>query len=227
MNFRIFLFLAIAIFLAGCSSTTQLYWKTIKYALETPDYTKTFTDTLNSQIYLAEVEHGDRPIVTVALAFIEEGQQKWVSSDRIVLATKNDQFVTTSGLTNDLEYLSSVADWPLVVKSNAPASYLTVRDIENVAYQAPAKVTMEVVGETRISKWGHQVTGIKVVQTIAQDLNSPYWELGTTWDNIYVLDPKSYQVLYQEVKFSSHTELLKVTYTSRIAQILAAQGVTE
>lgn len=225
MKYRIYLLFILCSLLTACSSTTQLYWKTLKSLVTTPDYTRTFEETLASKIYLAEIVHGKRAAVTVALAYVEGGKRKWVASDQVVLTTQFDQLVATTGLKNDLDYLDNVADWSLVLKSGKPAPYSTLRDIEDISYQTPAHVTMEVVGNESFTHWGHEITGIKVLQTITEDADSPYWELGQTWTNVYILDPNTHQVLYQAVKVSAKTELLKVTYTSRVARLLAAKGV--
>ena len=74
------------LFISGCSGTYQAYYNTLKLVFaEFPNSQLSLTDVEQSKIDLIAVKRGDRPQIVMALAYLEDGQHKWVSADNAML----------------------------------------------------------------------------------------------------------------------------------------------
>lgn len=100
--------------LSGCSSTTRTYIETLKLAFNPGD------DTVLSKEQLASrsadslyAKVGNLPRALLVLAFVEHGQQKWISADQAMLVVENGRLVKTTGFGNDLLFVSDTEKDPL------------------------------------------------------------------------------------------------------------------
>lgn len=100
--------------LPGCSNTVRTYTDTLKLAF-TPG-----KDAFLTKAQLAErradalyVKVGDKPNAILGLAFLEHGQQKWISADEAILVVERGRIVKTTGFNNNLMYQSNRTQDPL------------------------------------------------------------------------------------------------------------------
>lgn len=115
MHKLISLFVISAVFgLAGCSSTTRTYSDTLKLAFFPGDgasLTKAELAERKSDALYAKV--GALPNAILALAYIENGQFKWVSADEAMLVLEHGRVVKTTGFKNNLLYMFDTKSDPL------------------------------------------------------------------------------------------------------------------
>ena len=111
-------FLILLIFLSSCSATHQAYLRTLKVAFaESEDIVLQNSDIIQSPADLIYVKKGDAPTVVLALAFIEDGQYKWISADKVVLIEQNGRIVKTLALKQNLDFIYAKTTDPLSTPS--------------------------------------------------------------------------------------------------------------
>lgn len=96
--------------LTACSSTIRSYSQTLKLAFAPGDgasLTKAELATRNSDALYAKV--GTLPNAVLALAYLENSQQKWISADNAMLILENGRLVKTTGFQNDLLFQRSIS----------------------------------------------------------------------------------------------------------------------
>ncbi|MDR7119329.1 YjbF family lipoprotein [Rheinheimera soli] len=100
--------------LSGCSSTTNTYIETLKLAFNPGDDVALSKEQLahrGSDVLYARV--GNLPRALLVLAFLEHGQQKWISADDAMLVLDNGRLVKTTGFDNNLLFTSNTENDPL------------------------------------------------------------------------------------------------------------------
>lgn len=101
--------------LTGCSSTVRSYSQTLKLAFvpsEGASLTKNELASRDSDALYAKV--GALPNAVLSLAFLENGQQKWISADEAMLVLENGRLVKSTGFQNDLLFQQALSEDPLV-----------------------------------------------------------------------------------------------------------------
>lgn len=100
--------------LSGCSSTTRTYIDTLKLAYNPGEDVALSREQLafrDGDAMYATV--GSLPRAVLALAFIENGSEKWISADQAMLVLETGRLVKTTGFSNDLLYMSDTDKDPL------------------------------------------------------------------------------------------------------------------
>ncbi|MCH8539044.1 MAG: YjbF family lipoprotein, partial [Alkalimonas sp.] len=81
-----FFFLALALLLTACSSTQYAYLDSLKLALhKADDVTLSLLEVQQAEHDLIYIRVDDKPRATMVLAYLENGQHKWLSSDDVLL----------------------------------------------------------------------------------------------------------------------------------------------
>ena len=108
---KLTLSLIILIIISACSGTNHAYYQTLKIAFtEQDDAEMTLAEVRQSEVDVISVKRGERPAAIMALAYLENGQHKWVSSDKTMLIMEKGRIIRTVGLSEGLLYVSDTSE---------------------------------------------------------------------------------------------------------------------
>ncbi|MDO6692977.1 YjbF family lipoprotein [Aliiglaciecola sp. 3_MG-2023] len=208
------------VFLSACSSTQRAYQQNIKLYFSSKDnVTLNKESVLTSPVDLLYIKAGERPYVTLALAFIENSQYKWVSADDAVMITQNGRLVRTLGLDNNLIYVDNLDNDPMASKSNITenATWNSYLDLDPQQYGVKLHSSFSRESNIPLAILEQQFLTIKITEYVTtQDA------LGNTenWQNEYWYHMQSGQLLRSSQQFSGLTERYDMQYVSRAMRLL-------
>ncbi|MEE2025647.1 YjbF family lipoprotein [Alkalimonas mucilaginosa] len=111
---RLLCMFAMVAVLASCSGTSRIYYQDFKAALSRPaDANLSLQQLQSSSFDSLYFTRDDGPVLSLALAFIEHGQQKWVSADNAYLILQHGRVVRTVGFASDLHHSTHISGDPL------------------------------------------------------------------------------------------------------------------
>ncbi len=207
--------------LVGCSSTNKAYYDTIKLALasEKP-LSLPIEKVLASRADLLKVRHGERNTAVMALAYIENGQNKWVSADSAQLHMHNGVIVRTHGLNQDMLYTSDLDKNPL--SDPLPLSFDWSRevDIKGMGYGLTVTSQWKAVAEEAFTEFSASFPVQRIEETVSFPKTTPYIETGLTWTNTYWVSQENGELLKASVKITPQSDRFEMTYLSRAARLL-------
>lgn len=218
LAFSITVFCALSV--SSCSTTTKAYLDSINLLLEDRSFSMSLEQTQASEIDVAKVQYGERPEAIIALAFIEQGTRKWVSSDHVIFTTTNDLLTTTSGLKNDLLYTQGLRAIP---EANSSRVDLLSVDIDAFVYSHPVTARWSFRGQSELTVWDKSIPVSVFVEQVEFSDASPFVEVGLSWKNTYYVHTSSNTVLYTSQKLSPMHDEIELTYLSRAARILKGE----
>jgi hypothetical protein len=106
---------------SACSGTYHAYYQTLKIAFsEQRNAEMTLIEVQKSKVDVISVRRGKQSTAIMALAYLENGQHKWVSSDNVMLVMEKGRISRTLGLNKNLLYLSNTQLDPLKSLPIAP-----------------------------------------------------------------------------------------------------------
>ena len=221
---RFFIMVAVSVLLAGCSNVNRLYLETLRLAFFEDGPSLSLQQVRESKVDFLKVLHGERLPVYMALAYIEDGQNKWVSADHVVVAMDQDKIIRISGLDIDLQYTDNLQGNPLRATSQlTDASWKYHIDVEEHHYDLPVDSQWQRGAPQQVTFYDKAFTVIPVTETVSIDIDKPYWTHETTWQNVYWLEQTSGQIIYSEQKATPNSDLMKMTFVSRIARLINAR----
>ncbi|NDJ59345.1 YjbF family lipoprotein [Enterobacteriaceae bacterium 4M9] len=100
--------------LAACSASTKGLGQSLLNSVMGEDGVQLTDDEIQNMPYASQyitLNHG--PQLFVALAYSENGQQKWVTNDRATLITQHSRLVETLGLGDNLQETGNIENDPL------------------------------------------------------------------------------------------------------------------
>jgi hypothetical protein len=168
---------------------------------------------------LIYVKNGDRPIATMALAFIENDQYKWLSRDGVMFITKNGRLVQTVGLEKNLIYVSDLSTDPLALSqaNNKEMQWNRVIDTEHGDYGANLSSQFSTINDELIWVQDEQFKTIKHIESVHYQ-SEKYGE--DIWTNTFWFHHESGQLLKSSQKVSPQSETVEITYLSRAVRLL-------
>ncbi|MEP4892435.1 MAG: YjbF family lipoprotein [Aliiglaciecola sp.] len=207
------------LFLSACSSTQRAYKQNIELYFSSKDgVTLTKESVIESPIDLVYIKAGDRPYATLALAFIENNQYKWVSADDAVMITQNGRLVRTLGLDTNLIYVDNLTTDPLISKKDVAdnANWNSYIDIDPQQYGIKFSSTFSRETNIPLTILEQQFSTTKVMENVTTQ-NA----LGNTvsWQNVYWYHTQSGQLLRSSQQFSGSTERYDLQYVSRAMRL--------
>lgn len=221
--FRLF-FLSCAIFsLLSCAGTYHIYVDTLKQTFKADeDVQLSLDDVKSSKIDLALVKAGDRPTASMALAYIESGQHKWVSADNAMLIKEQGRIVRTLGLAQNLLFTTNKPLDPLknAFDSLKQAQWTRTLDWEHGEFGYQVTSNFDYQGETSVSILGKQFKVGLVNENARYPNPSNFWHLSENWTNQFWFDLESGTLLKSLQKLSPNGEEFVTTYVSRAARLL-------
>lgn len=192
--------------LMGCTQKVSDINATINEAIFGFDDIEVTQTTIHNSPYASSyVRIGDGPQIFMVLALVEDGQQKWLSSDKAMLVTDNGRVVKTLTLPKDniarLSTKNSTNQDPLsqltpqtdiksyIAKSGAEDWKATFDWMPNYRYGYQANITWAYKHEQLVKSeaWGKQAHYI--IETVS------FPSLNEQYQNHFWLDAKTNQVV--------------------------------
>lgn len=213
--------------LSACSTTNRAYYDTLKLVF-TGSEPKAFTvdEVLTSKADLLQVSSESGAQAVLALAFIEQGMNKWVSADHTLLKIHDGVIAQTEGFDNDLLFTSHLHANPLSNPSPLAFSWQRDVDIKGVGYGLTVHGKWSEAGEQVLTVLGQQLTTRVVEERVTFPKTTPYIEPGLSWTNRYYLSQNSGEVLKASVQAIPHGDRYTMTYLSRAARLISQHGDT-
>lgn len=197
----------LSLILMGCTQKVSDINATISEALFGFDDIELTQNTINNSPYASSyVRIGDGPQIFMVLALVENGQQKWLSSDKAMLVTANGRIVKTLALPQDnlakisttknsakpdfLSQLTPQTDLKAYIANNDAKEWKATFDwMPNYRYGYQANITWAYKHEQLVKSeaWGKQAHYI--IETVS------FPSLNEQYQNHFWLDAKTNQVV--------------------------------
>ena len=208
--------------ISGCSTTNQAYYETLKIAFSDRGVAPPSLKTLREvKADLAWVTLGNRASVTMALAFIEDGQHKWVSRDGYLLVFDNGVLTRSAGFEKDILYSSASPILSRDTSKNADRSDSYTLDVEG-AYNLQLTSEIGPSEQQQMTLWD-QVFLMECINEHVQLLTPIAGTTHTEWMNTYCFDAESGRLLKSDQLLSPFSERIVMVYVSRAARTLHQQ----
>jgi hypothetical protein len=219
--------LLILILTSSCGGTYHAYYQTLKIAFsEQTDIERSLSDVKTSDVDLISVRHGESSSAIMALAYIENDQHKWVSSDNAMLIMEKGRIVRTLGLNDDLLYLSNTDIDPLKLLSSLDMmkgqqtryTWSRIADRSGDEYGYPIESTFNQTSQDILQALDLDIEATLYVETLNYDAPATYLQLNNSWKNYFWYE-KSGVLIKSIQQISPLSESLEITYLSRIARL--------
>ena len=226
MNVKTFTLSAlILIFTSACSGTYHAYYQTLKIAFsDKSDAKLTLVEVQQSDVDVISVKRGERPNVIMALAYIENGQHKWVSSDKAMFVIDKGRLVRTLGLDKNLLYSSTTGIDPLKSLPHTtiyvPQQQAWTRTVDQTGdeYGHPIESIFNAAIQDSVQTLNLDIDAILYVETLSYKVPTDFIRLNKTWKNYYWYT-QSGEMIKSIQMTSPLSEALEITYLSRIARL--------
>lgn len=181
--------LLVCLLLQACSATTKGLGSSLWHSIVGADGVQLTDDDIQNMRYASQyMSINNGPQLFVVLAYDENGQQKWVTQDRAMITTENGRMVKTTGLGDNLQQVSNLADDPLAKPNQIIDGIRWTRQLAWTEHQqvrmATARSTFSWDG-TDTLKVGASVTPVRV-------LNEEVTASGKTWNNRFWVDTEGH-----------------------------------
>jgi hypothetical protein len=226
MNVKTFALSAlILIFTSACSGTYHAYYQTLKIAFsDKSDAKMTLVEVQQSSVDVISVRRGERPSVIMALAYIENGQHKWVSSDKAMFVIDKGRLIRTIGLNKNLLYSSSTDIDPLkslphkTMYVSQKQKWIRTVDQTDDEYGYSIESTFNDAIQDSVQALNLDIETILYVENIIYKVPTDYIRISKNWKNYYWY-AKSGEMIKSIQMTSPLSEALEITYLSRIARL--------
>ena len=224
MNVKNFLiFGLITIFTSSCSGTYKAYYQTLKITFSAQkDIKLTLDEVLRSDVDVMLVKRGERPSAIMALAYLENNQHKWVSSDNTMLVMDKGRIKRTLGLDKNLLHLSNTDFDPLksLPKHVSDKSQIWLRDIDLTGdeYGYPIESKFSQASPDTIQALNLNIEVMLYVETLHYKAPANYLRVNKSWENHFWY-AKNGDLIKSIQKVSPFSEPVEITYLSRIARL--------
>jgi hypothetical protein len=212
----------VVILTTGCSGTYRAYYETLELALaEHPDARMTLAEVQVATVDVISVKRGERPMAIMALAYLENGQHKWISQDKAMLIMEQGRIVRTLGLTENLLYLANTESDPLktLPAENPKDLWQSAADYTGDQYGYPLESTFTSAVGDELHALTLNIDTVLFVEKVRYLAPANFMRFNTHWNNYYWYHKKSGELLKTIQTLSPFAETLQVTYLSRIARL--------
>ena len=226
MNVKAFALSALTlIFTSACSGTYHAYYQTLKIAFsDKSDAKMTLVEVQQSSVDVISVRRGERPSVIMALAYIENGQHKWVSSDKAMFVIDKGRLIRTIGLNKNLLYSSSTDIDPLKSLPHktmyVPQKQKWIRTVDQTddEYGYSIESSFNDAIQDSVQVLNLDIDAILYVENLIYKVPTDYIRINKNWKNYYWY-AKSGEMIKSIQMTSPLSEALEITYLSRIARL--------
>ena len=212
---------------SACSGTNYAYYQTLKIAFSTQKDTKlTLIEVQQSDVDVILVKRGERPAAIMALAYLEDDQHKWVSSDKAMLTMEKGRIVRTLGLSDNLLYLSNTDLDPLkslpylatAKKQSQLQRWSRISDRGGDEYGHPIESIFSQAQQVTVQTLSLNIDAILYIEFVSYNAPAKYLRLNSNWENYYWY-AKNGELIKSKQSVSPLSEPLEITYLSRIARL--------
>ncbi len=208
--------------LSSCSATHHAYLKTLKVAFaELPDITLESSDISASSVDLIYVKKGNFPTVVLALAFIEDGQYKWISSDKASLIEKNGRIIKTLSLDHNLDFVTAQAIDPLAnaLDINDASHWHRQIDLDSSHFSLQITSSFSVEGPTNLIIQEQNIETILINEHVKiTDCNNCHFA-NDVWINQFWLNKASGKLIRSKQKITPDGDYFDISYVSRALRL--------
>jgi hypothetical protein len=177
--------LLVCLLLQACSATTKGLGSSLWHSIAGADGVQLTDDDIQNMRYASQyMSINGGPQLFVVLAYDEDGQQKWVTQDRAMINTARGRVVKTTGLGDNLQQVTGLAEDPLakanqIVDGAGWTRQMTWTERQQVR-SATARSSFTWDG-TDTLKVGSSVTPVRI-------LDEEITAAGKTWHNRFWVD---------------------------------------
>jgi hypothetical protein len=217
----------ILIFTSACSGTNHAYYQTLKIAFSAQiDAKLTLADVQKSDVDVISVMRGQRPVAIMALAYLENKQHKWVSSDKAMITMDKGRIIRTFGLSENLLYLSNTDLDPLKTFPHSAKDkdkpqqqrWSRISDRTGDEYGYPIESTFSQARKVKIQALNLNIDTILYIEFVSYNAPANYLRLNSNWENHFWFS-ESGELIKSRQRLSPLSESLEIIYLSRIARL--------
>ncbi|ABG41708.1 hypothetical protein Patl_3202 [Paraglaciecola sp. T6c] len=223
MHFKPLIIIFISVIaLCSCGGTYHAYYETLKIALKEPKNASLSLDDVKvSKTDIMSVIRGDRPTAVMALAYLENGKHKWLSSDNALLVLEKGRIVRTIGFERDLLHVSNSFADPLKRSHHhlANQQWKMALDWENDEYGYPVTSTFGQPKSEALTILTKSIDSIRFTETLRFEAPSEYIQTKHEWHNYYWYEKTTGTLIKSKQTLSPLSEPIEMTYLSRIARL--------
>lgn len=224
-GFRL-LVLGALLLLSGCSGTYRSYVDMVQVALAAkPDVNLTFKAIQEAPNDFLYVRSGEQPQAALGLMYIEQNQYKWISATKELLVTERGRIVRTSGLPNDLLYLSNRQADPLKAPRQAGAIWFRSADWAAGEYGYSIRSGFQAESGHYLTFFQQQIAVTKVTEILNYETPSSFMRFDGRWQNTFWLDATTGVVLQSEQQLAPGMAPLQLIFISEVVRHLQRAGV--
>lgn len=222
MKFQSLLSLIVSLLiLASCSSTQEAYIKNVNIFLDVKDGIQLTDEEIQAiEADLIYIVSGERPQATMALAFIEDGDYKWVSNDNVVFVMRNGRLKRSAGRDQDLLFVSNLELDPL--KSGADlqtgASWTRYIDAESSFFGVKLSSEFQITKDASILIQDKSFQTLLVTEVVSFTSSA---HDDSNWVNKFWYDKDSGDLLKSVQKSLPNSDVFEITYVSRALRLSA------
>lgn len=209
--------------LSSCSGTYQSYYDTLKLALTAqPDAQLTLQQVAETKHDLLYVKSGERPQAVMALAYREQGQQKWISADNAMLVLENGRIARTLGFEQDLLHTTNLSGDPLkrLLNDMESLQWLRLTDWRQGEYGYRLQSTFKNEGIKTLTIFDQTLQTTLVTEQVELLDDTQFLRLNNRWQNFYWFEHNTGQLIKSVQLPAPFWQPLEITYISRISRLL-------
>lgn len=216
------LIVLVVLLTTSCSGTYHTYYESLKLAFaESADAQMSLAEVQQSPVDVISVKRGERPVVIMALAYLENAQHKWISNDKAMLIMEKGRIVRTLGFKENLLYLSDTGSDPLKsFPSTIPnMQWRSLADYTGDQYGYPLESTFTTGKRDVLQALSLNIDTLLFVENVSYLAPANFIRFNTHWHNYYWYDKQSGELIKSIQVVSPLAEPLEITYLSRIARL--------
>lgn len=175
-------------------------------------------EVIASKADLIYIISGERPQATMALAFIEDGNYKWVSRDNAVFVMQKGRLKRTSGLERDLLHVTSLESDPIKDGANLKhgATWARHLDSEDNSFGVKLESQFQVKNDSSISIQNKSFRTVQITELVSFE-SSAYGN--DEWINTFWFHKESGELLKSIQKNTPDADIYNITYISRAVRL--------
>lgn len=175
--------------LQACSDTTKGLGSSLWHSMVGDDGIQLTHDEIQNMRYASQyMRINNGPQIFVVLAFDENGQQKWVTQDRSMIVTEHSRIVKTTGLGDNLQQVTNLANDPLTNPNQIIDGASWTRQMAWTEHQ---QVRMATARST--FTWdGTDTLKVAMSTTPVRVLDEEITADGKTWQNRFWVDSEGH-----------------------------------
>ncbi len=177
--------LLVCLLLQACSDTTKGLGSSLWHSVAGDDGIQLTNDDIQNMRYASQyMRVNNGPQIFVVLAYDENDQQKWVTQDRAMIVTEHGRIVKTTGLGDNLQQVTNLANDPLVKANQIIDGVSWTRQMAWTEHQQVRMAT----AQSTFTWDGTDTLKIADSTTPVRVLDEEVTASGKTWHNRFWID---------------------------------------